>query len=412
MQCSLKANRYFRRAEIYSIAVLFFAVGAISAADAGPREQAKRIHDRLAGVPPADVVLSQMEADINAGNPIAAANLAMDNSDFYDVTLKNFVTPWTNRDQTQFAPLNDYTATVIGMVRDNMDFRKVLYDDILYVGQSSLGLPSYSVSNNAHYEQMEALGIDLKANLVKTTQSSLTGLPADATAGVMTTRAAAKAFFINGTNRAMFRFTMINHMCSDLEPLKDISRPPDRIRQDVSRSPGGDSRIFLNNCIGCHSGMDPMVQAFAYYEYQHDKDADPDGINGRLVYNSAGMVDASTGTRVQAKYLINSDNFKYGYITTNDRWDNYWRSGSNAVLGWNTSLPGGGSGAKSMGMELANSDAFARCQVKKVFKAVCLRNPGNSSDYGKVDAMVSSFKGNGYNLKKVFGEAAVYCMGD
>jgi hypothetical protein len=65
-----------------------------------------------------------------------------------------------------------------------------------------------------------------------------------------------------------------------------------------------------------------------------------------------------------------------------------------------------------MGMELADSDAFARCQVKKVFKAVCLRNPGNSSDYSKVDAMVSSFKGSGYNLKTVFGEAAVYCMGD
>jgi len=412
MQCILRIDSHFRRAGICSTAALFLAIGAISVADAGPREQAKRMHDRLAGVPPTDAVLSQMEADINAGDPIAAADRAMDNSDFYDVTLKNFVTPWTNRDQTVFAPLNDYTATVIGIVRDNMDFRKVLYDDILYVGQSSLGLPSYSVSNNAHYEQIEALGVDLKANLVMTTQSALTGLPADATAGVMTTRAAAKAFFINGTNRAMFRFTLINHMCSDLEPLKDISRPPDRIRQDVSRSPGGDSRIFLNNCIGCHSGMDPMVQAFAYYDFQHDKDADPDGINGRLVYNNAGMVDTTTGTRVQAKYHINSDNFKFGYITTSDRWDNYWRSGPNTVLGWDTSLPGGGSGAKSMGMELANSDAFARCQVKKVFKTVCLRNPGNSSDYGKVDAMVSSFKGSGYNLKKVFGEAAVYCMGD
>ena len=43
--------------------------------------------------------------------------------------------------------------------------------------------------------------------------------------------------------------------------------PPDRIRQDVSRSPGGDSRVFLNSCIGCHSGMDPMAQAFAYYNF-------------------------------------------------------------------------------------------------------------------------------------------------
>ncbi len=32
---------------------------------AGPREQAKRIHDRLAGVPPTAATLDAMEADIN-----------------------------------------------------------------------------------------------------------------------------------------------------------------------------------------------------------------------------------------------------------------------------------------------------------------------------------------------------------
>ena len=83
----------------------------------------------------------------------------------------------------------------------------------------------------------------------------------------MTTRAAAEAFFIAGTNRAMFRFTLMNHMCMDWSRCMDTSRPPDRIRQDVSRSPGGDSRVFLNNCIGCHAGMDPMAQAFAYYDF-------------------------------------------------------------------------------------------------------------------------------------------------
>jgi hypothetical protein len=93
-------------------------------------------------------------------------------------------------------------------------------------------------------------------------------LPPDATAGVITTRAAARAFFSAGTNRAMFRFTLINHMCNDLEQVADVSLPPDRIRQDVSRSPGGDSRVFLNNCVGCHTGMDPMTQAFAYYNYE------------------------------------------------------------------------------------------------------------------------------------------------
>ena len=65
----------------------------------------------------------------------------------------------------------------------------------------------------------------------------------------------------------MFRFTLLNHLCMDLEQVHDTSITPDHIRQDVSRSPGGDSRVFLNNCIGCHAGMDPLAQAYAYYNY-------------------------------------------------------------------------------------------------------------------------------------------------
>ncbi len=371
---------------------------------AGDREKAKRLHDRLTGVPPSATVLDAMQADISGGDPVAAAYKAMDNSAFYNVTLKNFVTPWTNRDQTVFAPLNDYTATVIGMVRDDADFRTVLYGDILYVGAGNLGLPAYAMNNNDHYQALEDQGIDLKTNLVATTQSAKTDLPVAATAGIMTTRAAAQAFFVAGTNRAMLRFTLMNHLCNDMEQLKDTTRSPDRIRQDVSRSPGGDSRIFLNSCIGCHAGMDPLAQAYAYYNY--------DAVSARLIYNGAATIDPSTGTRVQAKYHINSDNFKYGYVTTDDRWDNYWRSGPDALLGWDSTRNSFGNGAKSLGIELANSEAFAQCQVKKVFKTVCLRAPGNTADRNQIDTLVASFKSSGYHLKRVFAEAAAYCMGD
>lgn len=382
--------------------------------EAGPREQAKRIHDRIAGVPADAATLNSMEADIIAGDAIAAAYTAMQHSAFYSVTLKNLVTPWTNEEQTVFASLNDYTATVIGMVRDEMDFRQILYADILYIGDNALGLPAYSNNNNSHYETMEQNGIDLKSGLVQSSQSSVTSLPGNATAGVMTTRAAAKAFFIDGTNRAMFRFTAMNHLCNDLEQLKDVTRPSDRIRQDVSRSPGGDSRIFLNSCVGCHAGMDPLVQAYAYYEYEYDGETDPDAENGRLVYNDVGMINPDTGTRVQKKYHINASNFKYGYQTPDDRWDNYWRNGPNALLGWDTQnqgVPASGNGAKSLGVELSHSEAFASCQVKKVFKTVCLRSPIDT-DMTQFENMVTSFKANNFNLKQVFAETADYCKGD
>ena len=364
---------------------------------AGPTEraQAKRIHDRIAGVPPTEAVLNTMEALIVGGDAAGAAREAMKARTFYTTTLKNWVTPWTNRDQTVFAPLNDYTATVIGMVRDDVDFRQVLSGDILYVGGS--GLPAYSPASNDLYQQMEDQDVDLSSAsvLVASTQSSHTGLPAAATAGVITTRGAAQAFFVAGTNRAMFRFTMINHMCKDMEQVHDVNLPPDRIRQDVSRSPGGDSRLFLNGCIGCHSGMDPLAQAFAYYNYNET--------SGRIEY---------TDGQVQPKYLINMDNFKPGYVTRSDGWNNYWRQGANTVLGWNGSLPGSGNGAKSMGTELANSYQFARCQVEKVFKTVCLHPPVDGADRSKVNDIINVFRNGGFKMKDVFAETAAYCKGN
>lgn len=403
-------RQYVRRAWQYGMLFLV-ALSTTSSAWADARDQAKRIHDRIAGVPPNETTLLAMANEITNNNAIGAALMATDSADFYNVTLKNFAAPWTNRDESVFVPLDDYQATIIGLVRDDGDFRDILSADILYVG-SGAGIPAYSNNSNAHYEALENSGTDLQANLQATTQSSLTGVPAGATAGIMTTRSAAKAFFIDGTNRAMFRFTLRNHLCNDMEQVLDTTRAPDRIRQDVSRSPGGDSRIFLNNCIGCHSGMDPMAQSFAYYDYIYDDVNDPLGDSGAISYNGAGAIDPVTGTRVVSKYFNNNTNFEHGFITTDDSWGNYWRAGQNALLGWDASLPGSGNGAKEMGRELANSNAFAQCQVKKVFTNVCLRPPQDSVDRTQIDSMMVSFQSSGYNLKQVFAESAVYCMGD
>lgn len=384
---------------------------AACAAQGGSREQAQRIHDRLTGVPADAATLDAMAALISDGNATAAAELAMTDDAFYDVTLRRMAAPWTNREQNLFVPLNDYIATVVGMVRDNRDFRELLYGDYLYVADAS-GLPAYSVSDNRHYEEVEARGLSLQQVLTPRPQTSLNGLPAEAVAGVITSRAAAQSFFIAGTNRAMFRFTLMSQLCRDLEQVSDTTRTPDRIRQDVSRSPGGDSRVFLNNCIGCHAGMDPLAQAFAYYNFSYDRDNDPLGANGRLTYNAAGQLDAATGSRVVAKYHINSNSFAPGYITPDDRWDNYWRAGRGSLLGWDPALPGHGNGARSMGQELAHSEAFAQCQVEKVFNNVCLRDPVNSGDRSAISAMVANFAANGFSLKTVFADAAVHCMGD
>ena len=394
--------------------VAVLAISMMSPAQAGFREQAKRMHDRLAGVPPGDEVLLTMEGMLAAGDDRGAALEAMKNKNFYNVTLKNFAAPWTNRDRSVFVPLNDYIATVIGMIRDDVPFNTLLSANLTYVGNTG---PAPSRNNNDHYAQLERDNVDLslRANLDGVAQSSIQQIPAAATAGVITSRAASKAFFIAGTNRAMFRFTMVNHMCNDMEQLHDPKLPPDRIRQDVSRSPGGDSRLFLNNCVGCHTGMDPMAQAFAYYNYVPVRDTEA----GELVYSATGP---GPGGVVQDKYFNNDLNFPPGYRTPDDRWDNYWRgewlvdeqrfrTGLNNYLGFSDQLPGSGNGAKSLGEEIGNSRAFAACQVKKVFRSVCLRDP-DLPDQGMVGTLATEFMTSlNYSMKEVFAQTAAYCKG-
>ena len=104
--------------------------------------------------------------------------------------------------------------------------------------------------------------------------------------------------------------------------------------------------------------------------------------------------------------------FKPGSVPPEGRWDSYWRHGQNRLFGWSPQLPGSGNGAKSLGEELGNSDAFAHCQVEKVFKAVCFRAPRHAADRGKVDQITAGFRANGYKLKQVWAETAVHCMGD
>jgi hypothetical protein len=387
------------RAAALAALVAFGALGVWpGAASAGPREQAKRMHDRLVGVPPTEAMLSAMEAEIAGGDPLGAADLAMSNPLFYTSSLKNFVTPWTNVPQTVFADLNDYTATVIGMIRDDVPFDQVLTADLVYVGAPGVVGTGYSQTDNVHYQELEQQRVDLSnpANLVPRMQSTLPGsqLTAADTAGVMTTRAAGEAFFSAGTNRRMFRFTALNFLCKDLEQLNDITRPADRVRQDVTRSPGGDSRIFHNTCVGCHSGMDALAGAFAYFEW--------DAMAGRTTF---------TRNQVTAKHLINSVNFPGGYVTVDDSWLNLWRVGPNSYMGWNGPAASG-NGPKSLGAELAASRTFSECQVEKVFRRVCLRPPEDAADRAEVQRIANVFEGQNRSMKRVFAETAAYCMGN
>ena len=206
------AKMHLSRQKIINVCSAFIftlGIASVSVSIAGPREQAKRMHDRLTGVPPTEAVLTSMTSMIQNQDAIGAAMLAMDNPSFINTTIKDWATPWTNRDQSVYRDLNDSTATVMGMVRDDVPFDQILYADTVYIGSANATNDAYSVSDNDHYEDLQNRRRDLSdpAMLVAMNQSALNDqLAANQTAGIMTTRGYAQAFLIAGTNRAALAF--------------------------------------------------------------------------------------------------------------------------------------------------------------------------------------------------------------
>ena len=140
--------------------------------------------------------------------------------------------------------------------------------------------------------------------------------------------------------------------------------------------------------------MDSLAGAFAYYQWDDETE--------RLVF---------TRGQVQPKHLINSETAPYGYVTVDDRWDNYWREGPNAALEWGGASTGG-FGAQSLGDEVAATRAFSVCAVEKVFTQVCFRPVNSPEDRAAVERIADVFEQQSYSMKRVFAETAVECMGE
>lgn len=348
-----------------------------------------RIYNRIAGVPPDSNILLELENLLKNGKNKEAVMLAMDDPNFYNVTLKNWVKPWTNVDRTNRTPLNDYVATVIGIIRDNIPFDQVLYGDHLYMaGAGTPGtIPAFNLKDNLHYQKLEETRTNLKDYLVRVPQAKTTGIKDSA--GVLTTRASGAAFYSAGTNRRMTRFTFINFMCRDFEALHDINIPDYHVRRDVERNPGGDSRTYKNKCVGCHAGQDALGGAFAYFDF----------INGQLVYNEGTV----------APKINKNISFADGWLTKDDSWVNTWAEGQNANLGWTENISG--HGVQELGIMISRSRAFAECMSTRVYELVCLKTPSTASDLKAMRMLADIFqKDSNFSMKNLIAETAINCI--
>jgi hypothetical protein len=364
------------------------------------KAQVAFVYKRLAGVPASNADIDTWGAGLVAAADKTAyltdvvAKAATENDKFYSVTVLNFAQIEASEDRSLAdgtGVLNDLTATVIGMIRDEKDYRAILSDDVLYIPTGA----TYAANSNAIYETLYTSvknGAPLGSALTATTQSAATGLSVQA--GIFTLRGFGSVYYDAGTNRAPFRFTLLNYTCRDLEDYSDVSRADIYVRRDVDRAPGGDASKYRTECVGCHAGMDPLANAFAYFNFVPPAQAN-------------GVAPITIAAAPVAKVNQNNDVFPGGAVVTNDAWLNLWLEGTNAALGWDASKKSG-NGVKSFGEMLASTKMFPECMAKRVYKTVCLKEGTSTADKAAISKLAGEFSKT-FNMKDLFKDTAVEC---
>ncbi len=147
---------------------------------------AYRLFNRINGVPPTADKLAEMAKLVDEGKYEQAGLAAVNDSsgNFYNVTLKDVFTRWSNTDRSPRRPLNDVVATAIGIVRDDIPFGQFLYEDIVYVTDSQPNAPAYSLANNDMFVRLEGADANFSKNLRRSTQTAAARLTPDIAAGV------------------------------------------------------------------------------------------------------------------------------------------------------------------------------------------------------------------------------------
>lgn len=391
-------------------------------------DEVKKLAERIVGVklPGDSPLLSQMRSQWAAGNRKAAAQLAINDPQFINVTAKQMALKMSTRAETMRTELNDFVAMYIGIVRDDLDARQMLMGDFHYRadmtkvtgGTASVRADVMAdiVLTNNHYIDLDRPNIDLNSVLMRVNKqpmaSEQSGAPAlvdnPDPAGLLTTRSFLGAHAIAGTNRRPVEYTMREFMCVAMADWSDTGASDARVGRDIDRAPGGDPQKFLTSCKGCHTGMDGFRLAFAKNDFQ-TSNAYPQGRVVNSLLEGANFPGFAANTRVSTKMdkAPNNQVFPNGYIPVDTNWVNNARGPSSSQLfGWRGNVSGG-AGVKTFAEAIANSRRFSQCMVQRVYEGICRRPMNISAMKPFVDAMADVLEKNNYSVKNLATEVAL-----
>ncbi len=414
--------------------------------ESAARTKAAVIYQRLTGtkIPLDAPILNQMESKVVAGDELGAAELATAEPAFLNNTVKQMAARMSTRDESYTAGLNDFVATLVGIVRDDKPAKEMLTGNYIYVPTAAVqALPAFKprvdsdfttstpalmeanmLASNRVYSTTEDVRADLGTGLqirmgqpilvkpqrVENDVVTANTVIRDNTdpAGLLTTRSFTTSHAVDGTNRRMVQFAFRQFLCIDILQWADASASDARVGRDVERAPGGDPNYFLKTCKACHSVMDGFRDAFSSLDVNSGK-----GFTKQYLFDDQDdRLVSVDGSKVAAKYTRGSGTFAAGHITTDATWENFANQGSNAeFFGWRGQNTSTGTGVRAFGELLANSEAFSRCMVQRVYRSVCRRDV--SSNESSFLAVQSKKFETDYNMKKLFQRVVVSseCIG-
>ncbi len=319
---------------------------------------------------------------IKAGDPMSAARIATDLPGFLKVRVRGFSIPFIEKAHRPTDALTDLQALIIGVVRDELDARLLLTGNFSYRGYDSLGLASVSRESNDHYVQFEERDLDFDRDLQRVSPQ---WTDVDYAAGALTTRAWAASHYNGDTNRRAVRLALDQFLCTPIESWKIRGLDDSFVRRDIPRAPGGNPAEYQNNCRNCHANMDAMGGAFAKLDFE----------NNKFIFKADGVV---------AKMNNNPQVFPSGYVTTDDSWVNLLDKHPSIDFGWRDEFSG--LGLPSFARTLANSKAFSRCMVQKVFQDVCGKSITMHAP-AELQPLADDFEAKSYNLRYLFANIAI-----
>lgn len=252
--------------------------------------KAKKLYERMTGVKVSSTKpeLKQVAELIAKGDTRGAANYITGTSDFLNVQIKNLSLKLSNKDESVKVPFNDFSALIVGVVRDGKDFREILTADYFYdvKGVANETDQRTRMFNQANYTPVETSYMNLQTALVQQPRQkmvksawstpylqsekgyelvTLDNNPEPA--GVFTTRTFAERNLSGGTNRRAVEFSLKQFLCVSMAEAADSSASDQYVGRDVERFPAGDHNKYLTSCKSCHSVMDGMRGAFAKMDY-------------------------------------------------------------------------------------------------------------------------------------------------